>query len=191
MGALDELPLLTRHRISVVDYYRMAEAGVLDSTKRVELIDGEVMDMAPIGTRHHSAVMRLARSLNQAAGDTALVSVQGPLRLNEMSEPQPDLLLLQPRDDFYASAHPTPADVLLLIEVSDTSARYDREIKLPLYAQHGINEVWMVDLYSNCVRFFSQPQGNQYLVITATETPGPTSVAALPGLAIDLIGVLR
>jgi Uma2 family endonuclease len=190
MGALDELPLLTRHRITVADYYRMAEAGVLAPDARVELIEGEVIDMAPIGSTHARAVARLNRLLVVAAGDHALVWPQSSLNLGDLSEPQPDLMLLRPRGDEYASALPTAADVLLLIEVSDTSARYDREIKLPLYARHGIAEVWIVDLHSGCVRVFRQPAEGRYLAVTTTGTPGRTEVAALPGTVIDLSGVL-
>lgn len=190
MGAFDELPLLTRHRLTVADYYRMAEAGVLPPDARVELIDGEVIDRAPIGTRHHAAMLRLSRQLQLSVGERALVSVQGPLSLGDLSQPEPDLMLLQPRADFYARAHPTAADVLLLVEVADTSARYDREIKLPLYARHGVPEVWIVDLHERCVRFFRQLADGRYLDATASETPGLVALPSLPGLAVDLAGVL-
>lgn len=190
MGALDELPLLTRHRLTVGDYDRMVEAGVLKPKSRVELIEGEVIDMAPIGTRHHAAVLRLSRRLQLSVGELGLVSVQGPLRLGEYSQPEPDLMLLSPRTDYYAAAHPSAADVQLLIEVADTSARYDREIKLPLYALHGVPEVWIVDLHERCVRFFRQPSEGRYLDATATETPGLVALPSLPGVTIDLAGVL-
>lgn len=194
MGALDELPLLTRHRLTVADYYRMAEAGVLAPGARVELIEGEVIDMAPIGSRHASIVARLAQQCAQVVGfgvgARALVWSQSPLRLDASNEPQPDLMLLEPRADFYAAAHPTAADVLLLIEVADTSARYDREIKLPLYARHGVPEVWIVDLHEHCVRLFRQPAGAGYADATSTATPGRMAVSALPGVVIDLEGVL-
>jgi Uma2 family endonuclease len=182
--------LLKRHRITVADYYRMGEAGVFAPEARVELIDGEMIDMAPISSRHASTVARLIRAANAAAGTTAIVHVQNPLRLDDLSEAVPDLMLLKPRDDFYACAHPAAADVLLLIEVADTSARYDREIKLPLYARHGVCEVWIVDLNARLVRFFRSPTDDAYTDITASETPGPTPVAALPGVALDLAGLL-
>lgn len=113
-----------------------------------------------------------------------------PLRLSELSEPEPDLMLLKPRTEFYAGAHPGVDDVLLLIEVADTSARYEREIKLPLYARHGIREVWIVDLDARLVRFFRAPVAEVYTAVAATDTPGATSVDALAGLSIDLTGVL-
>lgn len=190
MGATESASLPRRHRLTAAEYHRMGEAGVFAVDARVELIEGEVIDMTPIGTRHHAAVMRLSRVLQHAADDSALVSVQGPLHLDDWSEPEPDLMLLAPREDFYAGAHPGPADVRLLIEVADTSARYDREIKLPLYARHGIGEVWLVDLEARMVRFFRHARQGQWTEITATETPGPTAVAALPGVTVDLTGVL-
>jgi Uma2 family endonuclease len=190
MGALDFPYILARHRLTVSDYHRMAESGVLPETARTELIDGEIIDMAPIGTRHASAVSRLARRCERAVGDTATVWPQNPLRLGEHSEPEPDLLLLKPRGDFYADAHPVAADVLLLIEVSDSTARYDREIKLPLYARHGVGEVWIIDLDAKLIRCFRKPHGNEYLEATASAEAGVMAVQAMPGVSIDLSGVL-
>ncbi len=190
MGAIDNTPLLTRHRLSVADYYRMGEAGVFAPDARVELIEGEVIDMAPIGTRHGSAVKRLLALLTSALGSRVIVAVQDPLRLSDLSEPEPDLMLLKPRDDFYADAHPGAADVLLLIEVADTSARYDREIKLPLYARHGVPEVWIVDLEARLLRLYRGPAGDVYRESSTTALPGLTAIAALPGVEIDLAQIL-
>lgn len=190
MEVIDTPPLLTRHRLSVADYYRMGEAGIFAPNARVELIEGEIIDMAPIGTRHGSAVMRLNSLLSAAVGSRAVVSVQNPLRLSDLSEPEPDLMLLKPRDDFYADAHPTAADVLLLIEVADTSARYDREIKLPLYARHGVPEVWIVDLDARLLRLFREPAGEAYVHASTTASPGHTLIAALLDITIDLGRIL-
>jgi Uma2 family endonuclease len=190
MGAIDQPLLLKRHRITVAGYDRMGEAGVFPPEARVELIDGEVIDMASISSRHAAAVARLTRAATAAVGTTVIVQVQNPLRLGDLSEPEPDLMLLKQRTDFYAGAHPTAADVLLLIEVADTSARYDREIKLPLYARHGVCEVWIVDLNARLVRFFRAPKGDAFADVTTSETPGATPVAALPGVALDLTGLL-
>ena len=190
MGIADAPAVLQRHRLSVDDYHRMGEAGVLAPNARVELIEGEVIDMAPMKSRHASAVARLLSALQRAVGDKALVWCQLPLSLGPQSEPEPDLMLLCPSADFYAQAHPGPADVLLLIEVAHSSIGYDRDVKVPLYARHGVTEVWIVDLDNNAVRFFRRPDGERYGDITATETPGPTLVAALPGVSIDLSGVL-
>lgn len=189
MGAIGEAPLLTRHRLTVADYYRMGEVGIFAPNARIELIEGEVIDMAPIGTRHAAAVTRLNRAATATVGTRAIVSVQNPLRLSDLSEPEPDLMLLKPRADFYAEAHPTAGDVLLLIEVADSSARYDREIKLPLYARHGVGEVWIVDLEARLLRFHRAPADGAYTEVSTTGRPGPTPVAALPGAAIDLSAI--
>jgi Uma2 family endonuclease len=190
MGIADSPAVLQRHRLTVDEYYRMGHAGVFAPDARVELIEGEVIDMAPIGTRHASAVKKLNALLSAAAGGSAIVAVQDPLRLSDASEPEPDLMLLRPRADFYAHAHPGPADVLLLIEVSDTTVAYDRGIKLDLYAKHRVAEVWIVDLDNNVVRFFRHGDGMAYTDITASETPRATPVAALPGVTIDLANLL-
>ena len=190
MGIADSPAVLQRHRLTVDEYHRMGQAGVFPPDARVELIDGEVIDMAPIGTRHASAVKKLNALLSAAAGGSAIVAVQDPLRLSDASEPEPDLMLLRPRADFYAHAHPGPADVLLLIEVSDSTAAYDRGIKLDLYARHGVTEVWIVDLDNDVVRFFRHGDGTAYTDITASETPRATPVAALPGVTIDLSSLL-
>ncbi len=135
---------VTRRRFTVHDYHRMGEAGILHEDDRVELIEGELVEMAAIGTRHLTCVNGLTRMLVRGVGDEAIVSVQNPVRLDEHSEPQPDLTVLRMRD--YRESLPVPEDVLLLIEVSDTTLAYDRGVKLPLYARSGIREVWIVDL---------------------------------------------
>ncbi len=115
---------------------------------------------------------------------------QNPLHLGEHSEPIPDFSLLKPRDNFYADIAPTAADVLLLIEVADGTARYDREVKLPLYARHGVCEVWIVDLDAKLIRRFRKPYGNEYLEAIAATEAGVITVQAMPGVSIDLSGVL-
>jgi Uma2 family endonuclease len=190
MGNADSPAVLQRHRLTVEEYYRMAEAGVLAPDAQVELIEGEVVDMAPMKSRHASVVGRLLALLQKAAGDQALVWCQLPLHLDARSEPEPDLMLLRPRADFFAQAHPTADDVLLLIEVSDSTLSYDRGVKLPLYAKHGVAEVWIIDLDNKVVRFYRGNDGQNYTDITASETPHATPVAALPGVTIDLSGLL-
>ena len=159
-----ERPLApTRHRLDVDAYYRMAEAGILSDPHRVELIDGEIIDMAAIGSPHAAVTNRLARLFSRSLGDdAALVSVQSPLRLDAHSEPQPDVVLLRPRADFYRSGHPGAADVLLLIEVSDSSLAYDRTTKLPLYAKFGVPEVWIVDLAGAAIEVYREPRDGAY-----------------------------
>jgi Uma2 family endonuclease len=192
MGLLEELPELQhlKHRISADAYHRMGEAGILAPEARVELIEGEIIDMAPIGSRHASVVNRLTRIIVPAVGERAIVQVQGPVRLDQFSEPEPDIALLKPRPDYYRDALPAAADVLLLIEVADSTQRYDRRVKVPLYARHGVTEVWVIDLENGLVHFHCRPGGGAYADIFAAERGAVTPVAALPGVAIDLAGVL-
>lgn len=190
MGHIDATALLRRPRLTVAQYHRMGEAGVLAPGQRVELLQGEVVEMAPIGTRHAAVVKRLNQMLTEAAGATAIVSVQDPLHLNDASEPQPDLMLLRPRADFYAQAHPRPADVLLLVEVSDTTSRIDREIKVPMYAAAGVAEVWVIDLDQNLVHLLRQPAQDRYTEVQVTARPGVVSPQALPQVAVDLAPLL-
>lgn len=190
MGALDQLPPpLKRHRMKADDYQRLGAAGVLLGDLRVELIDGEIIEMAPIGSRHWAMVTRLDRLFQRAAGERAIVAVQTSFRLDDYSEPEPDIALFKPRDDFYAGALPTPAETLLIVEVADSSARYDRYIKLPLYARRGVPEVWIVDLDAGLLRVHREPNGDDYLQATATSSPGVTVVTTLPGAAVDLTGL--
>jgi len=138
--------ILQRHRLTVAEYYRMAEVGILPQDACVELIEGEVIDMPPIGSLHAGTVDYVAEVLRLSCGGRATVRRQNPISLPPHSEPQPDVALLRPRPDFYRGAHPTPNDILLLVEVADTTLAYDTQIKLPLYARHGTPEVWLVDL---------------------------------------------
>lgn len=191
MGALDHLPPpLKRHRLTADEYQRLGSLGVLAPDARVELIDGEIIEMATIGSRHWAMVNRLDRLLQRTVGDRAIVAVQTSFRLDDYSEPQPDIALFEPRADFYVGALPTPADTLLVIEVSDATARYDRQIKLPLYARRGVPELWIVDLDASLLRMYREPKGDDYLQASATPTPGTVGIAALPDVALDLSGLL-
>src|ERR1051325_2458824 len=145
-----------RHCFNVEEYHRMVEVGLLTEDSRVELIEGEVVQMSPIGSRHGGTVNRASALLNGILEGRAMVSVQNPIRLNDFSEPQPDLALLKPRKDYYSDSHPTPEDVLVVIEVVDASLRYDRSVKLPLYARAGIREAWLIILQRQVVDVYSQ-----------------------------------
>ncbi len=187
---IDAEVVLNRHRLTVDEYHRMAEAGVLAPDARVELIEGELVDMASIGTRHAATVKRLNRLLTQAVGDRAIVSVQDPLRLSNRTETQPDLTLLKPRDDFYAETAPTGPDALLVIEVTDSNSNYDRRIKAPLYARHGVPERWIVDIDAGCVRILRAPLDGEYRDVTVLAAPGKIDVQAMPGISVDLSALL-
>jgi len=153
---------LKRYHFNVAEFYRMADAGILTPADRVELIEGEIIEMSPIGSRHAACVATLTELFVRSAGSEAFVWAQNPLRLNDFSEPQPDVALLRRREDRYREAHPTPDDVLLVVEVSDTTAAYDRGVKVPLYARSGIAEVWLIDLTREVVEIYFQPAGGVY-----------------------------
>lgn len=155
-------PPLSQHRLSVDDYHKMDEAGIFDPDERVELIEGRLIDMAPIGSDHAGKVIQLDAMLSRIFSRLALVSPQNPLRLGEHSEPQPDFAILRLRNDFYRTSHPQPQDVLLVIEVSATSVRYDREMKIPLYARSGIPEVWLLGLPNKQLEIYRHPRTEGY-----------------------------
>ena len=179
-----------KHRITVDEYYRMAEVGLLAPDARVELIEGEIIEMAPIGTDHGSVVDVLTLLMIKAVDDRAQVRTQGAIRLNRRSEPQPDLALLTPRADKYRRAQPSPADILLVVEVSDSTLRYDRDVKIPLYARHDIPEVWIFDLPNREFRTFRSPEAGSYLDQDVTSDPGVIRPQALPDVSVDLSGIL-
>ena len=153
---------VTRKMFSIDEYEQMIEAGILKEDDRVELIRGEILEMAPIGTDHAVCVTRLEHILHRKVNVDAVVWSQNPIRLLDASEPQPDLVLIKWRSDFYAGRLPTPEDIILLIEVSDTTLAYDRRVKLPLYAEAEIPEVWIVNLPGSAVEVYSEPAGSTY-----------------------------
>jgi Uma2 family endonuclease len=155
---------IARRSFTVAEYYRMAEAGILSEDDRVELLDGEVIEMSPIGSRHAACVDRLNKCLSGISKQHFIVRVQNPIRLDNYSEPQPDITLLRVRSDFYAEAHPKPDDVSVVIEVADSSVELDRQVKLPLYAQAEIPEFWLANLPNDTVEFYAQPVNGVYQV---------------------------
>jgi Uma2 family endonuclease len=151
-----------RRTLSVDEYHRVGAAGVLREDERIELIEGEMIEMAPIGSRHLAKVNRLSRMLGRVVGEEATVSTQNPLALPPQDEPLPDIALLKARADDYESAIPTAQDVLLVIEVADTTLAYDRDVKIPLYARHGIPEVWLVDVQNQALSIYLDPGPKGY-----------------------------
>lgn len=184
MSAALEYP--QRHAISAEEYLRMGEAGVFAPEARLELVEGEIIEMAPIGSLHAGTVAILDRLLGRAAGDLALVWVQNPLIVSEQSVPQPDLVLLRPRADSYTRSHPTAADVLLVIEVADTTLAFDLGTKVPLYARAGIVEAWVVDLQARALQVFRRPGASGYGSSFAASGEAKVSAAALPEVAITV-----
>jgi Uma2 family endonuclease len=153
---------IARWQFTVEDYHQMHKTGILAEDDHVELLDGEVRAMSPIGSFHAAIVKRLNALLSRLIGSTAIISVQDPVQLDDYSEPQPDVAVLRLDDTFYATSHPTANDALLVIEVSDTSLEYDRDEKIPRYAHAGIREVWLIDVAQEVVEQYTQPRGDQY-----------------------------
>ncbi|MBI2502504.1 MAG: Uma2 family endonuclease [Candidatus Latescibacteria bacterium] len=175
-----------RRHFKVAEYYRMAAAGIFSEDDRVELIEGEVLEMSPIGIRHAACVNRLNALFNQRAGQTAIVAVQNPIHLDDYSEPQPDLSLLKPRGDFYAQHHPNPDEILLIVEVADTSVAYDRDIKIPLYARAGIPQVWLVHLPDESVEVYAQPSAGAYRQLRHLRRGESLQAAGVPALVLQV-----
>lgn len=172
----------------------MAEAGVLRDDDRVELVDGEIVEMTPIGSHHAACVDRLNVLLHRSLAGHGIVRVQGPVRLDAHSEPQPDLSVLRSRADFYASAHPAPGDVILVVEVADASLRYDRDIKVRLYARAGIQETWLVDLQNERVDVFTHPTPQGYRASRQNRRGDRLTSRALPAasfLVDEMLGPIR
>lgn len=188
MGAPATIP---RRKLSLTDYHRMGEAGILREDDRIELIQGELIEMAPIGSRHASMVSHLTYVLADATGTTAFVWAQNPIALPPDSEPQPDIALLKPRTDRYAGSLPGPADVLLLVEVADTTLAYDRDVKLALYAQHGIPEVWIIDVQAGLLSIHRDPSPQSYQRVLSPGKTEAISLAMLPDVTIDLPTIWR
>jgi Uma2 family endonuclease len=180
-----------RRLFTVGEYERMAEAGIFDEDDRLELIEGEVVRMAAIGNRHASCVRRLDHLFSTRLGERALVDTQNPVRLGDLSEPQPDVAVLRPRADFYASGTPTAADVLLLVEVAESSLAYDRHTKVPLYAAKSVSEVWLVDLTAGTVEVFGDPSQAGYRHTRRLGRGDSLAPLAFPDLLLrpdDLLG---
>jgi Uma2 family endonuclease len=190
----DDLSLLDRHRpvprrlLTVEDYHRMGEAGILTDDDRVELIEGELVAMAPIGSEHAFACNALNRLLVLAVGDRGIVAAGNPVRLNQYNEPQPDFSVLKPREG-YRTSLPRPEDTLLAVEVSATSLGYDRTVKLALYARAGIPELWIIDLGKEEVEVCRAPTGDGYAVVMRAGRSESLTIEALPGVVIPVGGI--
>lgn len=175
---------IARRHFNVTEYYRMMEAGILSESDHVELIDGEVIEMSPIGSRHAACVDRLNKFFNKL--EEVIVRVQNPIRLDDFSETQPDITLLRLRDDFYAQGHPTPSDVLLVVEVADSSTEFDRIVKLPLYAEARIPEFWLVNLPDEKIEVLSHPLNGAYQKSQALKRGDNITSMTISGLSLSV-----
>ena len=177
---------IRRHRFTADEYQLMGTAGILAEGDRLELIHGEVVRMSPIGPRHNAAVSRANRAMLMAVGDRAIVQVQGSVRLGTYQEPEPDLVLLQPKADYYASRLAGPSDILLVVEVAESSFEYDCEVKARIYAEVAIREYWLVDLNTNLLSCYSAPQDGAYRSLRQYQRGEPIAPQALPECIIPV-----
>lgn len=179
-----------RRTFTVDEYHQMIEAGVLTEDDRVELLEGEIVKMTAMGSPHAACVDRLNRLFSRQVGDAAIVRVQSPIQISEHSEPEPDIALLRPRSDFYAGSHPEPEDVLLVVEVAETSVEYDRDRKMPAYGRSGIAEAWFVDLAGELIEVYSDPSPHGYRKTRRLWRSDHVAPQALPDLELPVDDVL-
>jgi Uma2 family endonuclease len=185
------MSVLMTHRFTVEDFHRMGETGVLKPDARVELMDGEIIDMAPIGPFHGGSTKRLIKIFSRLSKDRWLLSAQDPIQLNEHSEPQPDLMLLKPAEDDYSTRHPRPDDVFLLIEVADTSLMLDRDKKLPSYGRAGIPEVWILNLTERRLEVYREPHFAGYSSVTVLRAGDQACPLTFPDAVLEVEDLLR
>lgn len=177
-------------RFTAADYHRMGEAGIFHHDDRVELIEGEILRMSPIGDRHAGRVIVLNRVFSLRLGERAYVSVQNAVRLSEHSEPEPDLVIMRLPDAGEPVRAPHPQDILLLIEVSDTTLSFDRDTKVPLYAQAGIPEVWLLDLQGDRLRVYRDPIDGEYRSISVLVRGDSVTLMAFPDVTLTVEEIL-
>jgi len=179
-----------KHLTDIAEWHRMGEAGIFPPDSHLELIEGEILSMAPIGFNHAGHVNRLISHLTILSHGQAIPSAQNPVQLGDLSEPEPDFLLLKPDADFYTTRHPTATDVLLLIEVSDTTLRFDREQKRRLYAYHAIPEYWIVNLVDNRLEVYRQAENGDYREQRTLSNSDSLSLVSLPDLVVRVADIL-
>ncbi len=183
-------PVRETRKFTVAEYYRMAEVGILRPDERVELIEGEIILMPPIGPRHAGDVIRSIRLFSRLDDDRFVIQIQNPLHLADQSEPEPDVMLLRPRADDYTASHPTPADVLLVIEVADSSLDYDREVKAQIYGRAGVPETLVLNLPEDCIEGFDQPGPEGYAHHTIYRRGDRIRPVSLPDLELAVADLL-
>ena len=177
--------LANKFLLTTQQYHLMHEAGVFQEGDRLELINGEIQTMSPIGRKHVACIIRLVKLFEKKLGDRCMVSPQNSVRLDNHAEPQPDIAILKWRNDFYTEALPASDDILLIIEVSDSSIDYDRDIKAPLYAEAGIPEMWLFDVNKKAIEGYSHPSASGYKQINRYEQNDTLSMLAFPAVTFS------
>jgi Uma2 family endonuclease len=184
------MPVQASHRFSVTDYYRLAETGVLHPDARVELLDGQIFDSFRVSPLHAAVTRQIAQSFFEQTAERAIVSIRNPVRLDEYTEPEPDVMLLKYRPDYYSKRHPGPEDVLLLIEVADASLGYDRA-KLSIYRRAGISEVWIVNLNDQAIEIYREPHFTGYGAKTILRAGDKAAPQAFPDVVVEVAELLK
>ena len=179
-----------KHLTDINEWQKLGEANIFPPGTRLELIEGEILEMAPIGFNHSGHINRLVKLLTKLIPGNVIPSVQNPLQLGDLSEPEPDFMLLKPNDDFYSSRHPTADDVLLLIEVADSSLSFDQNQKLRLYASHNIPEYWLMNLKDCCLEVYRQPHGDCYGEKTTLRVGDSATLSQLKQITINIADIL-
>ena len=190
MMNIQSQPQPMRLRFSVDEYYKMIELGMLKDYEKAEIIEGELIKNMPIGNRHASCVEKLNEILRDELGKSVSLRSQQPVRFDDFNEPQPDLAILERREDFYSQITPVPNNVLILIEVSDTTLKYDRDVKLPLYAEAEIQEVWIINLQSNIVELHQRPSNGLYQFVKIFNRGETVQSEVLPNLTLSVDEIL-
>lgn len=180
----------TKHLTNLDEWHRLGEANIFPPESRLELINGEILEMAPIGFNHAGHLKRINKLFTKFVPDNVITSVQDPLQLGDLSEPEPDFMLLKPNDDCYSSRHPTANDVLLLIEVADSSLTFDQNQKLRLYALHGIPEYWLLNLNDSCLEVYRKPNGEVYAEKTTLRAGDTLTLSQLDEINIRMVDIL-
>ena len=179
-------PPLMRKKFRTDEVYQMMEMGILPEESGWELIEGEIIHRMTIGSKHASIVRKLEKYLERNFGDFVMISGQNPIHIDEHNEPEPDIALLKPREDFYAENHPVPEDVLLVVEVSDSTVDFDREVKKTIYAEAGIGEFWLVNLKQNTVETYSNPSNGTYYQMRIFERGEIVQTKNIDGVAVEV-----
>ena len=179
-----------KHLTDIREWQKLGEANIFPPGSRIELIEGEILEMAPIGCNHSGHLNRIMNFLTPLLNQRAIISVQNPLQLGDLSEPEPDFMLLKPNNDFYSSRHPNADDVLLLIEVADSSLSFDQNQKLRLYARHNIPEYWLMNLNDSCVEVYHQPHDDCYGEKTTLRVGDTVTLSQLNQITINIADIL-
>jgi Uma2 family endonuclease len=174
-------------QLTSTEYYGMMESGIIREGERVELILGQIFTMAAKGTRHTVSTTRLLKELLRLVGERAIVRCQDPITLPNHSEPEPDIVIARLRSDDYVNSHPSPEDIILVIEVADSTIKFDRDTKAPLYAAAGIGEYWIINLVDDRLEIYRQPEGNIYTSIEIVTPPRSINLPQFTEIALNII----